>query len=109
MPAQLLPAHATNNMLTLQSLQNDTSALPASSNVTQLSNLPNVVCLDHFGSNLALVSCQNAVSKITHDDDPLTFGMRGKGNFDVPMPVRYLSGMLLSDYLPDTSSNLFPS
>lgn len=102
MPAQSLTTHPTNDVLTLQSLQNIASALLAPTNVTQLRDLPNIVCLDLLGRDLVPASCRNALSKIPQDYNPMTFGLRDRRSFDVPLPFRYLSGLSPLDYLPVT-------
>jgi len=93
-PAQVLDLDTINDVLNSQSPEKRTLALPTSVNTTHLIDLPNVACVGFYGSNLALASCQDALSKISHDFNPLTFGMRKTGVFDVPLPTRYLSSML---------------
>ena len=76
--------------LNLVSTKNDTSA---SANVTRTDYLPIISCQYRQGGHPVLSSCQDALSNIAQDDSPLTFGLRGTGAFDIPLPLRYLSGM----------------
>lgn len=92
-PAQLLNVSSEHNVTTFLLPQNHTSALLNSINATRLDTGPEVTCSILLGRNLVLESCQNALSKIPHDIEPETFGMRFTGNFDVSLPLRFLSGM----------------
>lgn len=49
-------------------------------------------CTIAYGHNLDHASCNNALSKISQDTRPLTFGERRTGTWDVILPHRYLSG-----------------
>lgn len=111
-PAQLLNVSSEHNVTTLLLPQNHTSALLNSINATQLDSGPEVSCSILLGRNLVLESCQNALSKIPHDIEPETFGMRFTGNFDVSLPLRFLSGMFplrvfFASALAPIKSNVF--
>ena len=41
------------------------------------------------------LSCRNVLAKIPSNPAPFTSGERGTGNWDVTIPMRYLSGMTL--------------
>lgn len=53
------------------------------------------LCDADLGDDLRPASCRNALSKIPRNPGPKTFGERDIGNWDIILPVRYLSGMLI--------------
>ncbi|KAK4691823.1 hypothetical protein P7C71_g5261, partial [Lecanoromycetidae sp. Uapishka_2] len=44
-----------------------------------------------FGRNLNVRSCTEALNSMANLDVPRTFGQRGKGDWDIPLPFRFLS------------------
>ena len=44
-----------------------------------------------YGRNLKLASCLEAVATMADENSERTYGQRGYGTFDAPLPLRYLS------------------
>ena len=68
-----------------------------SSFAQNLSVVPAVHCDGAiYKRDLRTASCLDALLTIPTDNDPLTFGTRGSGIFDVPLPHRWISGEILA-------------
>ena len=50
-----------------------------------------ISCGPQYGRNLNIKSCIQVHSAMSSSADPKTFGERGSGTFDAPLPFRYLS------------------
>ena len=51
---------------------------------------------EEFGKNLRYNSCLDALTEIPEDGDPKTVGFRDMGDFDIPLPHRFISGKVHS-------------
>lgn len=79
---------STDSLIPVSTLQfNNTS-----DNLTS-TNQENLFCLKEYGRDLHYASCLDAISQIEseNDDRPKTVGFREVGNFDIPLPYRYIS------------------
>ena len=68
----------------------DTTANANSSNTNLTA--PWIWCSDVLGENISPLACRNAIEKILASAVPMTFGMRGRGRFDVTLPYIWMSG-----------------
>ncbi|CAF9912602.1 MAG: hypothetical protein HETSPECPRED_000984 [Heterodermia speciosa] len=64
-----------------------------SSNTSTLTtgNAKQISCGQRFGRNLNIASCLQVYHAMSSSPDPKTFGERGTGTYDAPLPFRYLS------------------
>ena len=64
-----------------------------SSNTSTLTtgNEKKISCGQQYGRNLNLASCLQVYHAMSSSPDPKTFGERGTGMYDAPLPFRYLS------------------
>ena len=61
------------------------------SNTSILANEKKISCGQQYGRNLNLESCLQVSRVMSSNPRPKTFGERGEGTFDAPLPFRYLS------------------
>ncbi|KAL8784957.1 MAG: hypothetical protein Q9195_008823 [Heterodermia aff. obscurata] len=50
-----------------------------------------ISCGQQYGRNLNIASCLQVYRAMSRSPDPKTFGERGTGTYDAPLPFRYLS------------------
>ncbi len=67
-------------------------ALPFAARNLSISARPIVQCDGSlYKRDLVMSSCVDAISTITDDAETLTFGDRGFGSYDIPLPHRFIS------------------
>ena len=85
-----LSPHVASRRTTLENANNGTQVLGQNNSSTDEINFH---CMgSSYGWNLRVTSCLDALFQIEPRRDLETFGNRYRGDFDVPLPSRTLSG-----------------
>ena len=64
---------------------------PSNTSTLTAKNEKTITCGQQYGRNLNLMSCLQVFHRMSQDPGPKTFGERGSGTFDAPLPFRWLS------------------
>ena len=86
MQAITIPTSSTSSSLRLLNLSSVADNVPFV-NTTR----DRVECISAYGYNMPRPSCEDVWENMPTDSEVLTFGARGQGHFERPLPYRYLS------------------
>ena len=93
-----LPTSSSLNQPTIPLIPATLSSnLTLSSSAGNLTVNPAIRCDGgSYKRDLRTASCLDALLTIPNDPTPITFGTRGSGVFDVPLPHRWISGEIFA-------------
>ena len=86
MQAITIPTSSTSSSLRLLNISSVADNVPFV-NTTR----DRVECISAYGYNMPRPSCEDVWENMPTDSEVLTFGARGQGHFERPLPYRYLS------------------